>query len=230
MEPLKSREIWGQRAFVVPFAGRVLALQGMHPTVSAGLEQHSSVFEQPWQRASETLASGLELLFGDAEPAGRRIRERHRPIRGTDRAGRRYHAWNREAWSWVHFSTFDATRYAARSLGMRLTRADELRLYEEWKAAGRLFGVQARDTPGTLAECDAYLADTIEHRLAPTATSTRLLSLLSSAPPPPPWPPIPAPLWRLGRRPAGHLARIALVGAFPDPLRRRHRLSWSAGD
>ena len=38
---------WSEWAFAVPFAGRVLALQGTHPVVSAGLEQHSSVFKDP---------------------------------------------------------------------------------------------------------------------------------------------------------------------------------------
>lgn len=225
--PVKSREIWGQWAFTVPFAGRVLALQGMHPTVSAALEQHSTMFEHPWERAWETIAYGLELLFGDARATARQIRELHRPIRGTDDAGRPYRAWDREAWTWVHLSTYEATRFAARSIGVPLTRTDEVRLYDEWKAAGRLYGVQERDTPRRLAELDSYFADVIENRLGPTPTSTRLLAMVSRRLPPPPWMGIPEPLWALGRRPAGELAWTALVGSFPARLRERHRLRWT---
>jgi uncharacterized protein (DUF2236 family) len=229
-EPVKSREIWGEWAFVVPFAGRVLALQGMHPIVSAGLEQHSAVFDQPWERAWTTISYGLEHLFGDAEKTARHVRELHRPISGTDYAGQRYHAWNREAWTWVHFSSFDATRYAAKAVGHRFSVADERQLYEEWKAAGRLYGVQRRDTPGDLADYEGYLADMIEHRLVPTPASTRLLTLVSRDLPPPPWIPIPSQIWKLGQRPAGHLARTALVGSFPSKLRERHSLPWHALD
>jgi uncharacterized protein (DUF2236 family) len=229
-EPVKSREIWGQWAFVVPFAGRVLALQGMHPIVSAGLEQHSTVFDQPWERAWATIGYGLELLFGDAHRTARRVRELHRSVSGIDYAGRRYHAWNREAWTWVHFSTFDATRYAARALGRPFSPADEQQLYEEWKASGQLYGVQRRDTPSDLADYEAYLADIIEHRLVPTPASTRLLTLVSRELPTPPWIPIPPPIWRLCRRPAGHVARTALVGSFPSKLRERHSLTWSVLD
>ena len=41
-----------------------------HPTVSAGLEQHSSVFDEPWQRAWETIGYGLHRLSrADEHPA-----------------------------------------------------------------------------------------------------------------------------------------------------------------
>jgi uncharacterized protein (DUF2236 family) len=230
LEPITSRQIWGQWAFMLPFAGRVLALQAMHPIVSAGLEQHSSVFDQPWQRAWETIGYGLELLFGDAERTARRVREMHRSIGGTDQAGHRYHAWDREAWTWVHLSTFEATRFAANAVGRRLSLVDEQRLYEESKWTGRLYGVQDRDMPASLAEYEAYLADMIEHRLVPTLTSTRLLALLTERLPPPPWIPIPPPVWWLWQRPAGHIARTALVGSFPAPLRERQGLAWNAVD
>lgn len=229
-ELVKTREVWGQWAFVVPFAGRALALQAMHPTVSAALEQHSTVFDQPWQRAWETIGYGLELVFGDAEKTARRVRELHRSIAGTDPTGKPYHAWDPEAWSWVHLSTFDATRYAARAVGHGFTRQDEEQLYAESRATGRLYGVRDCDMPGGLDAYEAYLADAVAHRLAPTPTSTRLLALLTEHLPPPPWIPVPPPVWRLGQRPAGHVARTGLVGSFPATLRERHRLSWTALD
>ena len=230
LELAKTRQVWGQWAFVLPFAGRALALQTMHPTVSAGLEQHSTVLEQPWQRAWATIGYGLEIVFGDAERTARHVRELHRPITGTDHAGRRYHAWEREAWRWVHLSTFDATRYAARAVGLGFSRADEEQLYQESRATGRLYGVRDRDMPAGLAAYEAYLSGVIAHRLVPTPTSTRLLTRLTEQLPPPPWVPVPPLVWKLWQRPAGHLARTALLGSFPATLRRRHGLSWSALD
>jgi uncharacterized protein (DUF2236 family) len=230
LELAKTRQVWGQWAFVLPFAGRVLALQTMHPTVSAGLEQHSTVLDDPWQRAWETIGYGMELVFGDAERTARRVRQLHRPITGTDHAGRRYHAWEPEAWSWVHLSTFDATRYAARVMGLRFSRVDEEALYAESRATGRLYGVRDRDMPAGLAAYDAYLAEVIAHRLVPTPTSARLLTLLTEQLPPPPWVPLPPLVWKLWQRPAGHLARTALLGSFPATLRQRHGLAWSALD
>ncbi|HLH64743.1 MAG TPA: oxygenase MpaB family protein [Solirubrobacteraceae bacterium] len=222
-----AQQLWGRWAFLVPFAGRVLSLQAMHPTVAAGLQQHSTVFDQPWQRAAETVGWGLRMLFGDAASVGRQVRERHRSIRGVDRDGRRYHAWNPEAWTWVHLSTFEATRHAGRTLG-RLTPAAERRLYGEWRAAGRLFSVRERDMPPTLAEFDEYLADMIARRLVATDAADRLLALLRTRLPPPPWVPAPAPLWAACRRPAGEVAWTLLVGSFPAVLRDRLGIRWGA--
>ena len=60
-----SRRAWSEWPFVVPFAGRVLALQGMHPVISAGLMDHSGVFEDPWGRGWDTVGYGLRLIFSD---------------------------------------------------------------------------------------------------------------------------------------------------------------------
>ncbi|HZE05817.1 MAG TPA: oxygenase MpaB family protein, partial [Solirubrobacteraceae bacterium] len=171
-----------------------------------------------------------ELLCGDTEKIARRVRELHRPISGTGYDGRRYHAWNREAWTWVHLSTFEATRYAAGAIGQPMTVADQEQLYAEWQDAGRLLGVQERDTPPTLAAYEAYLADMVARRLVPTPTTTKLLGMLSRQPPPPPWIPLPPLMWKLGQRPTGHIVRTALVGSFPAALRERHALAWHALD
>lgn len=221
----KTREAWARWPFLVPFAGRVVALQGMHPTVSAGLEDHSSLFEDPWGRGAATIRYGLDIVFGDTEAVAAEIRELHRDIRGTGYDGHGYHAWNREAWTWVHLSTFDATRYALRAIGRGFARDDEAAFYDEWRSAGRLYGVQERDTPADLDAFEDYLEEVIEHRLVPTPTSKWLLTQEAPAPP---WLPIPPAAWSLTRVPA--TARTLLVGGFPAKLRERHGLSWSPLD
>ena len=218
---------WARWPFVVPFAGRVLALQGMHPIVSAGLEDHSDVFDNTWGRAWETLRYGLELIFGDTEGTARAIRALHRGIRGVGYDGRRYHAWNTAAWTWVHLTTLEATLFSLDAIWGPVPADEQEALYVEWKTVGRMYGVRERAMPGDVAGLRAYVARGIEHDLVATPTARRLLDVVGTRLPRPPGLPVPRPLWWLMRPGAGHAASTVLLGSFPTVLRRRLNVGWT---
>ena len=223
-----SRRAWSEWPFVVPFAGRVLALQGMHPVVSAGMMDHSSVFRDPWGRGWDTIGYGLRLVFSDDPLAvAGEIRELHRPLHGRLADGTRYHPWNPGPWAWVHLSTFEATVYARRAIGRAPTPAEQAELYEEWKRVGRGYGLREQDLPADVAALNRYVWSTIQDELVATPTATRLYHDTLRSPPAPPGLPGAQLAWPLAGRLAGPSIRLLLAGSFPSVLRRRMSIPWT---
>lgn len=212
---------------LVPFTGRVLALQGSHPTVAAGIYEHSEIFTDPWRRARRTFVYSQRILFGsDRAGTASEIRQLHRHIKGTGFDGRPYHAWNREAWTWVHLTSFEATLFALEKIHGCLPGHDLQALYDEARQVGMLYGVREQDMPVDIAGLHAYVEEGIEAKL----THRPLVDLVHSLQqlPAPPWLPFPGPLWRLSVQPATHPAHIALAGSFPPTVRRRWGIRWSS--
>ena len=211
----------------IPFTGRVLALQGSHPTVAAGIYEHSELFTDPWRRAQRTFLYGQRLAFGpDREGTAAEIRELHRHIKGTGFDGRPYHAWNREAWTWVHLTTFEATLFALEKIHGRLPASDLEALYAEVREVGTLYGVRAQDMPDDIAGLRSYVEQGVESK----CTHRPLVDLVPSLQqvPPPKGLPIPGRPWQLTMGPTSHPVHIALAGSFPAVIRRRWGIRWSA--
>ena len=53
--------------------GRALLLQVAHPSVAAGVEQHSSYDTDPWGRLIRTLDVVTKITFGDSEASARAV-------------------------------------------------------------------------------------------------------------------------------------------------------------
>jgi uncharacterized protein (DUF2236 family) len=216
----------GEWRMFVPFVGRVLALQGSHPTVAAGIYDHSEVFTNPWRRAMRTYQYAERLLFDDDRAAAAaEIRELHRPIKGIGLDGRPYHAWNREAWTWVHLTTFEATLFALEKIHGRLPQDDLEDLYADAREVGLLYGVRAQDMPDDAAGLHRYVEDGIE-TMCTHVPPVSLVASLHSVPPPPSVP-VPRLVWSLWMRPVTHPAHIMLAGSFPSTIRRRWGIRWS---
>lgn len=219
------RQLAEWRLFI-PFTGRVLALQGSHPTVAAGIYQHSQIFTDPWRRARLTFLYGQRVMFGpDRQGTAKEIRELHRPIKGIGFDGRPYHAWNREAWTWVHLTTFEATLFALERIHGRLPEEDLEALYAEARDVGLLYGVRAQDMPDDIAGLHRYVEEGIESK----CTHRPIVDLVPSLQqvPPPRGLPIPGFAWRLSMTPTSHPVHIALAGSFPGTIRRRWGIRWS---
>src|SRR5438270_4842868 len=76
-------------------AGYALLLQVSHPTVGAGVSEHSQFRRDPWGRLLRTLDYSYTMVYGGPPAAaemGRRIRSFHGQISGRRADGRRYHA------------------------------------------------------------------------------------------------------------------------------------------
>ncbi len=213
--PLR-RELAEWRVFLAG-AGRVISLQGAHPTIAKGLYDHSTSLTDPLSRARLTTEYAQRMLFGD-DRAGTaaEIRELHRDIKGTGLDGRPYHAWNREAWTWVHLTTFEAMLYGVRAIHGEPSLELQQAAYEEFKEAGLMYGVRAQDMPDDIAGLHACIRDGVETKL----THVPDFSLFERQP-------VSGPLWR---RVVGSVSRpvqLLFAGAYPSTIRKRWGIRWT---
>jgi uncharacterized protein (DUF2236 family) len=136
-----------------------LLLQVARPSVGAGVDEHSVFRADPWGRLERSLNSLQLWVYGGTAAAaeGRRLRQLHRSIRGTDASGSPYHALSPAHYGWVHATGFPVLLNGAPYLsGRALTGAEERRLYAEWLQVGRVLGLRDRDMPQTVEDFWAY--------------------------------------------------------------------------
>ncbi|MFL5824693.1 MAG: oxygenase MpaB family protein [Solirubrobacteraceae bacterium] len=207
-----------------------LLLQVAHPTVGAGVSDYSDFEQRPWDRFMRTIDYVSLLVYGgrEAAAAGRRLRELHRGFKGVREDGEPYHALEPEAYAWVH-ATLIETYVAGHAHFGKPMRPDQIeRFYCEYRGLGRLIGVREGDLPDTWTGFRAYFEDMVSQHLVRTAACDQVLGAVRDAPPPPI--PIPHPLWRLLRLPAGQVLWLGGVGLMSADLRDRLAIRWRGTD
>ncbi|MBB4984633.1 MULTISPECIES: oxygenase MpaB family protein [Streptomyces] len=210
-----------------------LTLQVAHPAIGAGVDDHSVFRTDPWGRGERSLRSLQLWIYGGEEAAveGRRLRELHRTIRGTDAHGRRYHALTPAYYSWVHATGFPIYRHGLRLLARPLTEAQERQLYAEWLQVGRVLGIHDRDMPQTIEAFWPYYRKVLAEEIEATTVVRELLDTDL---------PLPAPdrgplplrlalrlLWPVLRRPFLRLRAFLTVGLMPPDAREAIGLEWT---
>jgi uncharacterized protein (DUF2236 family) len=214
-------------------SGYALLLQVTHPSVGAGVSEHSDFKADPWGRLLRTLDYTSSVIYGGPDLAwdvGRRVREMHKSIKGVRPDGERYHALDPHPYAWVHATLADAI-VRAHNLFCRpaLTPAETDRFWAEWRRMGRLIGVRDGDLPETWPELLAYFDEMVDEELQDTeAAQDVLVSLLEPKAPPLPglrrdW------VWRVVSWPSTRAGSLATLGMLPPVLRRRLRVEWTAG-
>ena len=207
-------------------AGSALVLQVGHPTVAAGVREHSDYAVDPWGRLLRTLDYLYTAIYAEretAERAGRRLRERHRQIKGVKPDGSSYHALEPEAFAWVHATLIEqiiaANAYFARPMAGSVLE----QFYAEMLAIGRLHGVAGADLPPSYAEFRPYFAQMVDS-LEDSDVVRGVLDTLTH--PARPTSKLPDPAWRLATMPVAATLRLGTVGLLPQGLRRRWQLPW----
>ncbi len=219
-------------ARVLTAAGYALLLQVAHPTVGAGVNEHSDFRRDPWGRLLRTLDYACTMVYGGAEAAGamgRRIRAMHRAIRGTLPGGGRYHALEPEAYAWVHATLADGIESAHGHFGCRLGREQREALWQEWRLLGRLLGIRPGDLPESWVDYRAYVDEMKRYRLRRTGAVAGVMEALA-APVPPKLARAYAPLWPMARMPLAHLVGLTTRGLLGAELRVRLGIPWSWRD
>jgi uncharacterized protein (DUF2236 family) len=205
-------------------AGAALLLQVAHPTVAAGVREHSDFERDPWGRLWRTLDFVNLFVYGGPEAAartGRLLREMHRRIKGVDPDGRRYHALEPEAYAWVHATLAEAIVGSHRHFGRTLRRDQVERFYTEWRALGRLLGVRDRDLPEDWSGFRVYVDRMVDERLEDNDVVQAVIRTLRSPAPPPYIEGLPPAVWRVLRRPAARASELATIALLPPRLRTR---------
>ena len=211
-------------------AGPALLLQVAHPTVGAGVAQHSDFRRDPWGRLFRTLDFVNMIIYGGPEGAartGRAVREMHKRIKGTKPDGSRYHALEPEAYAWVHATLAWVIIEAHGRFGEPFSFSEKRRFWREWLNVGRFLAVPDGELPSDWPGLERYVDAMIDERLDDNDTVRDVLgSLEARITPPFPGSKV---LWPVLRPGAERTSRIATVYLLPDRLRRKLDLQLTRG-
>jgi uncharacterized protein (DUF2236 family) len=200
-------------AEVVLLAGgpRALLMQLAHPSVAAGVADHSDFAADPLSRLRRTLEATYTVVFGTTEQAERVGAALHRV---HDRVtGPGYQANDPELLLWVHATLVDtALRVHGRFLGP-LSPSDAERYYQESKVIGTVFGVPDEIHPETLDDFRGYVRTTVGTLEVSDTARALARSILHPNVPVVAEPPL-------------LLVRQLTAGLLPEPLRHQYGLSW----
>ena len=201
---------------------RALLLQIAHPSVAAGVAEHSDFRADPWRRLDGTLRSYLRIIYGSTATARaeiRRLNGLHRSITGEG-----YDARDPALSLWVHATLVDSTIVANDAWAGPVSRADAARFYEETTPIARAFGVPAHDLPTDLDAFGVYLAQ----QLAPGGpvqvgdTARELAEAILH-------PPLPGMLGRVGVPAVLYDWTLwPSLGLLPAPIREAYGFDWGA--
>lgn len=135
---------------------RALLLQIAHPSVAAGVAEHSDFRADPWRRLDGTLRSYLRLIYGtsaEARDEVRRLNALHRSVRGAG-----YTARDPVLSLWVHATLVESTIVAYDAWLEPLERDRAARFYRETVPLGRAFGIPEAILPPDLDAFVEYVA------------------------------------------------------------------------
>lgn len=221
---------WAADWRLIMLAPSALLLQVAHPVIGSGVAQHSVFRSDPFGRFDRSYWPTLALAFYGADTAayGRDIKAMHKPIGGVDDAGRRYHAWDPEAYFWVLATGYFASAVAATRFGPGLSDVQRTELYAGWRQMALLAGLPERAAPQDLPSFEQWFDRVLAERLERHRSVDDVLATMSR--PPAPWR-IPGWLWRpVMWRLVGPLAVWVNIGVLPPVARDRLGLTWTARD
>jgi uncharacterized protein (DUF2236 family) len=211
-------------------SGYALLLQVAHPSVGAGVSQHSDFKQDPWGRLLRTLDYTSSMVYGSPELAwqiGRRVRAMHARIEGVRPDGVRYRALDPEPYAWVHATLAESiVRGHALFCSPRQGPAEVERFWSEWRRLGRLVGVREGELPERWPELRDYFDRMVERELSNTEAAQDVIAALRDpASPPLPW--LRDGVWRLVSWPWTRAGALATMGMLPPLLRERLDVRWS---
>jgi uncharacterized protein (DUF2236 family) len=205
-------------------------LQLMHPAIGAGVEQHSAFFDDPFDRIYRSIPQIWATIFApDGEERGRRLRDVHRAIKGSDASGRRYHALDPDTFWWAHATfTWDIFRSVELFHLRPLRPAEAEQLYAETVSWYRRYGVSCRPVPPDYAAFVERFGHMCAHVLERTPAAAQALSYrLADVPGHPLGPDVVSALLTPLVAPG---AELLVVGCLPGQVRRRLELPWGPAE
>jgi uncharacterized protein (DUF2236 family) len=212
-------------------AGYALALQVAHPTIAAGVREHSSYATNPWGRLFGTIDFVALLVYGSRDQSARattQLREMHRRIRGTDPDGTRYSALEPSAYAWVHATLADAVVRGHHYFGKRFTPAEKDMFWGEWLTYGAMLGIRDGDLPDTWTGYEAYRRDMVDNVLTHNDVVDSVQQIADAGAvggSPFGW--LPARAWGVVGKPGGRYVAFLGKGTMGEELREKLRVDWT---
>lgn len=205
--------------------GQAFVLQLAHPIINSAVETQSTYKEAPWGRTQRSFKYLWPVVYSRPEhaiAAGQFLRNWHRGIRGVDKDGKKYDAFDPEAYTWVHITAYDAmVRLAGLIDGKPLSEEQLGQLYEEWKTVGLLLGCRGQDMPVTKEAYWSYFEQMIKEKLEYTDSvqywlHKDVINRLER-----PWRSVPNWIWKAALRPAGWVFDVILRVSLPVGFREK---------
>ena len=214
-------------------AGYALALQVAHPTIAAGVRDHSDYVADPWGRFFRTADFVTFLAYGDrttVEQLAADLRRMHGSIRGTDHHGNRYSALEPSAYAWVHATLGIAIVHAHGRMGTRFTPAQREQFWAEWLALGDVLGVRRAHLPARWSGVDAYVQRMIDEVLEDNDVVQQVKDTSEDVTGSPPVAWLPHQVWDVLSAPVAPILSFLGTGMLPPVLRERFGLAWTWRD
>jgi uncharacterized protein (DUF2236 family) len=207
-------------------------LQLMYPPLGTAVAEQSDFFGDPFGRIYRSVPQIWATIFQPEDQArGRQIRDLHRNIKGTDAAGRRFHALDPETFWWAH-ATF--TWNILRSVELfhpagTLNVGQRERLYAETVTWYGRYGMSMRPVPADLVAFESAFERFCRERLEFTTPAQRSIEIartegIAARPL------MPAALARAARPALRPLGELIALGCLPSLVRDRFAISWTTAN
>jgi uncharacterized protein (DUF2236 family) len=208
---------------VVAGWGRAILLQLAHPSVAAGVHDHSTFrgsLRASFRRLHSTVGAMLSLTFGDTEQmvtAAARVNAIHDRVRGRthDGADKAYSAHDPELQRWVHATLLESIPLTYELLVGPLTARERDRYCAEAAIMEPLLGMPDGWLPRDTAQLDTYLCQMLEGGNIVVSDSSRALARAVLYPP----------RWYLAW-PAFRAMQLLTIGTLPPAIRQAYGFEW----
>jgi uncharacterized protein (DUF2236 family) len=202
-------------------------LQLLHPAIGAGVSQHSNFFDDPWDRVIRSIPQILGVVYSrDPEALGRRVRDRHRGIKGVDHRGRPYRALEPATFWFAHATFQHAVKQIVDRFDHHRLRPDEREnLYLDGVEWYRRYGVGMRPVPVDYASFRVEWQRQCRDVLEMTPAAERVIDItLHGRPQDLPF----LPDWTRPLQPLVVIPvlRLTAIGGLPDAVRKRLGIPW----
>lgn len=190
---------------------RAVLMQLAHPSVAAGVADHSDFRADTFGRLRRTLEVTTTIVFGteeEAAVAAASLRAVHDRVRGPG-----YEANDPALLLWVHATLVDTALRVHRRFLAPLSPADEARYYEQSMRLAEVFGVPLSMQPPDLPAFRDYVRTMVGSLEVTDQARDVARSVL--------YPRLP-----LAAEPLAEVGRQITFGLLPPPLRRQYGYSW----
>jgi uncharacterized protein (DUF2236 family) len=219
---------------VVAGWGRAILLQLAHPSIAAGVHDHSSFrgsLLSSYRRLHSTVGAMLALTFGDTEQVittAARIRSIHDRVRGSippslrdgaEPADQEYSAHDPDLQRWVHATLLESIPLTYELLVGPLTLRERDRYCSEAAIIEPLLGMPAGWLPRDSVQLDTYMREMLASGTIVVTDTSRAVARAVLFPP----------QWYLAW-PAFRATQLITIGSLPPSLRQAYGFEWRARD
>ena len=218
-----ARMIGERRGTIAVAAGRAILMQLAHPSVAAGIDEHSTFKRDPLGRTIRTAEAFRHFFWrtrAEVDEIVPKIRAQHARVRGDG-----YFAEDPALLLWVHATTIDSLMVVFSRSVRPLSTAERASYYEDAKIIAELLGCPRERQPDDIASFDEYIASMSNELRASDVGRSLARDFLF----------YPVRTWAT---PIAASFRLLVCGYTPRrirddlgvPWRAHHRVAWSAVD